>query len=94
MSEEEDRDRHRELSNLRWEIHKLKTTEAALEERLSQAPPEAVERLREQLGGCKKEIMLATARFTYLEKLDVQSVKSRHEEDELQLERKPTKPRR
>jgi hypothetical protein len=92
MSEDEDRARQREMSDLRWEIHKLGNQKAAVQERLSLALPEAVGRLQEQLGVLENEMMLAAARLTYLDKLEI-SAESRSENDEEWLKLKPKKPK-
>jgi hypothetical protein len=92
MSDDEDRNRYREFSDLRWEIHRLEIAKAALEERISQAPPEATARLREQLGSCEKDLLLASQRFAYLEKLESSRSPEGGEEFKIELKRKKPKP--
>lgn len=91
MSEDEDRSHYREISDLRWEIHRLELAKTALQERLSQAPPEAAARLREKLGGCERDIMLASHRLTYLEKFDAS--RAPEVDGEVKIEMKPKKPK-
>ena len=92
MDEDKDRARQREMSDLRWEIHKLGNQKKAVQERLSQALPQAVGRLQEQLGVLEKELMLAAARLTYLDRLEI-SAESRSEREEELLKLKPKKPK-
>jgi len=92
MSEDKDRARQREISDLRWEIHNLGKQKVAVQERLSQALPAATVRLQEQLGVLDKEMMLAAARLDYLDKLE-SLAESRSEDEEESLKLKPTKPK-
>lgn len=92
MSEDKDRARQREISDLRWEIHNLGNQKTALQERLSQALPGPVGRLQEQLGALEKDLMLATARLTYLDQLEA-PVELRSEDEEELLKLKPKKPK-
>ncbi|WP_454632640.1 hypothetical protein [Bradyrhizobium cenepequi] len=89
MVDDDVRDRQRELGDLRWEIHNLSTRKAALEERLAQAIPSAVPRLQEQIGECAKDLLLATARLNYLDKLEAAENKPDLDEENLLKPRKP-----